>query len=203
MPEDFMVYRKKQLRKVNSIRRAASQPADKSLPVLNESQVLFSAAAEAHGEPRSCYNCTFFNHDRSCKLLPKEIAIRKLKYPPEPTSDSKVIEYWPVCGYWVYGEPNYGPEVCLADIDPESAGLGWVNAPSVGLDYGGACCGGADGGDDCDYYISEDDDMHPEPTSSGFCRVLQKNVNAMDCCGAWTDDDWITWQQAQVLLKGK
>lgn len=201
MPPDFKIYRAAELRKVNAQRRALSAPADRSLPILSEASVLFSAASESHGEPRSCANCCFYNSGKSCMLHGPHLPIRKFKFPLRATADSKVIEYWPVCGYWAYGEPSTGEEKFLCILDPSDSGLGWVNAPEVGLSKSGTCCGGGNGGDDCDFFITKDDEMHGnEP---GFCRVLQKDVANMDCCGAWQDDDWIPWERGVEILRGE
>jgi hypothetical protein len=197
--DGFLVYKAENLRKINSIRRIISAPDAKLPPVLRHEQVLFSEAASAHDEPRSCYNCPFFNYNRSCQLMTPEVIVKKLTWPPAPTADSKQIEYWPVCGYWIYGEPNYGPEKQLANINPEDAGLAWVNAPKPGQDEGGSCCGGRNGGDDCDLWMSDVADKRDADT--GFCRVLQRDTNNMDCCSAWIDDDLVFWQTAQDRLK--
>jgi hypothetical protein len=183
--DGFFVYKPEtaMLKKINSIRRVISAPDATLPPILNNGQVLFSSAASANDEPRSCYNCALFNYDRSCMLMGSTIEIHKLIWPPEPTSDSKQVEYWPVCGYWVPGDPNYGPSKSIAQINPEDAGLGWVNAPAVGLDASGSCCSGANGGDDCDFYMTETPDKREAET--GFCRVLQRNVQGMDCCSCW------------------
>lgn len=196
MSEDFKIYKAENLRKINSLRRVNSGPGERDVPVLEESSILFSAAAEAHDEPRSCYNCFMFNAaEKSCAILGPDIHIEKLIWPPEPTPDSKQIEYWPVCGYWIHGSPNYGPAVHNARINPDAAGLGWVNAPKVGLSRSGSCCGGRNGGDECDYWVTEEADARD--ADFGFCRVLQRDTANMDCCSAFRDDDWVDWQIAQ------
>lgn len=197
--DGFLVYKPKNLSKVNAIRRVISAPDAKLPPILNNGQVTFSSASAAGNEPRSCINCTFFNYGRSCQLMSPEIEIHKLIWPPEPTSDSKQVEYWPVCSYWIKGEPNYGAEKSIACLDPDDTGLGWVNAPKVGLEYSGTCCGGRNGGDDCDLWMTEGPDKRDEDT--GFCRVLQRHTNNMDCCSAWIDDDWVSWRTAQERFK--
>lgn len=197
--DGFLEYRAKNLLKINSIRRVISAPDAKLPPILNNGQTLFSSARDAEDEPRSCYNCPFFNYERSCKLMGPNTEIHKLIWPPEPTADSKQIEYWPVCGYWVHGDPNYGPEERIACLNPEDAGLGWVNAASVSQEYGGTCCGGRKGGDDCDFWMSDKDDKREADTA--FCRVLHRDTNNMDCCSAWLDDDLVHWQTAQERFK--
>jgi hypothetical protein len=181
--DGFLVYDDSNLRKINSIRRVISSPDAKLPPILNNGQVTFSTAAEAHNEPRSCYNCQFFNYNRSCKLMSPQVEIHKLIWPPEATADSKQIEYWPVCSYWVYGEPNYGKEQHTASLDPDNAGLCWINAPKPGLERSGANCSGANGGDDCDFFMTPGEDKREFKV--GFCRVLQKDVEGLACCSSW------------------
>jgi hypothetical protein len=198
--DGFLTYTEKYLPKVNSIRRIISAPDVKGVPVLGGAAVLFSSAASAHNEPRSCYNCPFYNYGRSCQLIGQGIAIRKLTWPAKPTSDSKPIEYWPVCGYWVYGTPNYGSAKSVAELDPDTAGLCWINAPKVGQTQGGSCCGGRNGGDDCDLWMTPSADKRDE--DEGFCRVLQRNTSNMDCCTGWRDDDLVDWKTAQERING-
>lgn len=193
--EGFIKYTNKNVPKVNAIRRAQSLPDLRLPPILDNGSVLFSSADSANNEPRSCANCVFYNNGRSCQLIGPHVPIRKFTWPPERTADSKPIEYWPVCGYWIHGKPNTGEPRFIAVLDPEDMGLGWVNAPKAGQSLGGTCCGGRNGGDDCDLWMTEKDDKRSCDT--GFCRVLQKDTANMDCCSAWRDDDWITWQMAQ------
>lgn len=199
--DGFLVYTPENLRKINAIRRIISAPDAKSVPVLEESAVLFSSAASAHNEPRSCYNCPFYNYGRSCQLIGQDIEIRKIVWPPKPTTDSKQIEYWPACGFWIYGKPNLGTERFLAQVSPDEAGLCWINATKPGQKLGGACCGGRNGGDDCDRWMTAEADKRDADT--GFCRVLQKNTDNMDCCTAWNDDDLVNWRTAQERIKGE
>jgi hypothetical protein len=197
--DGFLTYKAENLKKINSIRRVISAPDAKLPPILNNGQVSFSSAESANREPRSCYNCPFYNYDRSCQLMGQSLKIAKLIWPKQPTGDSKQIEYWPVCSYWIPGEPNYGPSKKIASINPDDAGLCWINAPRVGLDYSGSCCGGQNGGDDCDFFMVPGDDKREFDT--GFCRVLQRDVNNMDCCSAWLDDDLVGWRTAQERFK--
>src|SRR5580693_1717716 len=110
MAVNFLVFKADKLRKINSERRALSQPTLTDVPVLTKGQVMYVPEGQMEGEPATCYNCAFFNYDRSCKLLGPKCKVKKLTYPPKPTSDAKQIEYWPCCGEWTRGEPNYGPE---------------------------------------------------------------------------------------------
>jgi hypothetical protein len=200
MPPNFLVYQLKDIRKVNSQRRALSQPTLTDVPVLAKGQVQYIPEAQMKGEPASCYGCPRFNYEKSCRLMGDKIAIRKFVYPKEATADAKRIEYWPCCSGWEPGEPNYGkPEFAEELLSPETLGLIWINAPEVGQAYGGANCGGKDGGDDCDHFITKGDDKRAEPMA--FCRVLQSQVENGAVCSAWQDDDEIDWQRAQNILK--
>lgn len=181
-------------RKINSIRIGQSRPDLAGVPILTEGDVLFSSAAEAGEKPRSCYNCPLFNYERSCKLFGKDVEIRKFTWPEKIRDGAKPIEYWPVCGYWVPGEPNYGVAEFIAKLDPGAAGLGWVNAPRVGQELSGTSCGGANGGDDCDFWIIEDEDGDKREAKTGFCRVMQKQTENGACCSCWTDDDLLSYQ---------
>jgi hypothetical protein len=191
----FLKYTPKYLAKINSIRRAVSQPDIYTVPTLDKASVLFVSAAEMHNEPASCYNCRFYNYGKSCGLIGALPIIRKFTY----GAPDKEIEYWPCCGAHEHGAPNYGVESYRAANSPTTLGLLWINAPKRGLDYGGANCGGSNGGDDCDFYMTDVDDKRSAPT--GFCRVLQSEVANGDVCAAWIDDDRVTWQQAQAILK--
>lgn len=200
MPSNFLAYTLKNLRKVNAQRRALSQPTIHDVPVLTKGQVEYVEEAQMDGEPASCYGCAFYNYGRSCRLMGPKLPIRKFIYPPKETADAKRIEYWPCCSAWWKGEPNYGKEEFLERLaTPDNLGLGWINAPGLGQEYGGANCGGKSGGDDCDNYITEGDDKRAEPQA--FCRVLQCQVDNGAVCSAWMDDDWVDWQRAQTLLK--
>lgn len=198
----FIAYKPKHLPKVNSLRLANSLVNISSVPILERGQVCYSTASSADNEPRSCYNCHFYNRRASsCSLMGPGVRVEKFTYPPMVQQDSKPIEYWPVCGMFDYGEPQNGLPVYKATPydNPDDNGFGWVNAPQVGLKLSGTSCGGANGGDDCDNYIVPGDDKRAEKT--GFCRVLQTQVDNMDCCTAWTDDDWVDWQKGAKLLE--
>ena len=199
MAENFLVYKLKHLRKVNAQRRALSQPTLAGVPVLQKGKVLYVTAAEMDNEPASCSNCIFYNKLGSCQLIGPHVIVRKLVYPPRATPDAKPIEYWPCCGMHTFGQPNAGEEKFLAASDPAELDLVWINAPSVGLEHGGANCGGENGGDDCDHYMIAGDDKRD--ARSGFCRVLQCEVQNGDVCSAWTDDDELSWDRAQNILK--
>lgn len=196
MSDGFLKYREKHLSKVNSIRRAVSQPDIYAVPVLDKAQVLFVPAASMHNEPASCYNCLRYNQvEGTCGIIGERTCVKKFVY----GAPDKSIEYWPCCGMHEYGTPNFGPAAYCCTNDPSELGLIWINAPKVGQPLGGANCGGQGGGDDCDYYMTGIDDKREAPT--GFCRVLQTEVNNGDVCVAWTDDDRVSWQEAQAILK--
>ena len=196
MSEGFLKYKAKHLAKINSIRRAKSQPDILLVPTLNKGQVLFVPESQDEGTPASCYACSLFNYGKSCYLIGPNVVIRKFVY-GEP---DKQIEYWPCCGAQEYGQPNYGPEKFSDNLnDPTNLGLCWINAPEVGLEASGANCGGQNGGDDCDYYMTDVDDKRSADT--GFCRVLQSTVGNKEKCAAWIDDDLVWWQEAQSIIR--
>lgn len=199
MARNFLVFTADKLRKINAQRRALSQPTILDVPVLTKDQVMYVPEGQMEGEPSSCYNCAFFNYDRSCQLIGSKVIVKKMVYPPKATADAKRIEYWPCCGQWIKGEPNYGEEKFIASNSPDVVGLGWINAPEPGLDFSGANCGGKDGGDDCDHYITIGDDKRIEPTA--FCRVLQSDVECGAVCAAWKDDDYLSWDRAQNIFR--
>jgi len=200
MPANFLVYKVENLRKVNAQRRGLSQPELTTVPVLTKGQVGYVPEGAMEGEPATCYNCQFYNYDRSCQFLGERIPVKKLIWPLKATADAKPIQYWPCCSSWMRGEPNTGPQVCREPyVSADQLGLGWINAPRVGQEYGGACCSGKNGGDDCDSYISIGEDKRAESTA--FCRVLQQEVEGGAVCTAWMDDDWMSFDRAQNILK--
>lgn len=201
MADTFLTYKAKHIRKINALRRAASSVDIKSVPVLTPGEVLFSPASDTGGDPRSCYNCPQFNQrDKTCYLHGPDITVCTFIYPPAATADSKQIEYWPVCGYWRPGPPNKDKASYASHlIAPQNSGLVWINAPKIGQEYGGTSCGGQEGGDDCDHYITDQADKRACPT--GFCRVMQRTVTNGDCCTAWRDDDEIPYEQAAACIK--
>lgn len=189
------------VRKINAIRINQSRPDLCGVPILQPGQVSFSSASSAHNEPRSCYNCIQFNFGKSCMVLPKHIEIHKYTAPTTRQDNAKPIEFWPVCDAWICGQPNYGPAKYSAELDPDAVGLCWINAPEPGLEYSGACCGGRNGGDDCDMWIIDREDGDKRKADTGFCRVLQQDTDNMDCCDAWIDDDLIDWRMAQERFR--
>src|SRR5215469_8491971 len=110
MPRNFLTYKAENLRKINAQRRALSQPTILDPPTLTKGQVMYVPEAQMEGEPATCYNCAFYNYDRSCRLMGENVKIKKFVYPPEATADAKRIEYWPCCSAWTKGEPNYSSE---------------------------------------------------------------------------------------------
>lgn len=202
MIDGFYKYQAKPelVKKINAIRINQSRPDLCGVPILQPGQVSFSPASAAHEEPRSCYNCFMYNYGKSCAILPPRLEIRKFTSPLKREDNAKPIEFWPVCGYWVYGKPNYGPARYSAELSPDDAGLSWINAPEIGQEQGGASCGGKNGGDDCDFWLVEGDgDKREEAT--GFCRVLQRDTDNLDCCSAWIDDDILDWRMVQERFR--
>jgi hypothetical protein len=193
----FPLYAEKNLPKINAMRRVFSQPDFHGVPIIQPGQVLFDTAESIHDEPTSCYNCRTQNpRTLTCKRIGPELLVKKFI---RGGKDGNPIEYWPCCGMHDYGEPSDG--ACFAHDDPTYLGLVWINAPEVGQAHGGANCAGINGGDDCDSYFTRDSKAKWESTT-GFCRVLQKTVAAGDVCAAWQDDDEVSWQEAQQILKG-
>lgn len=187
----FPLYGDKQIPKVNAMRRALSLPSSKSPLIPTKGQVLFTTSEEMHDEPASCYNCQFYNQAGTCALIGSRIKVRKIT-----VAD---IEYWPCCSMQLYGEPNR-ETVYRAASDPDYLGLVWINASKPGQSRGGANCGGANGGDDCDHYLTEGEKAKwNSPT--GFCRALQTPVAAGDVCSAWQDDDELGWRNAQKIIE--
>lgn len=191
-PDDlgFLEYTDKNLDKVNNQRRALSTVYLKSVPVATEAQTLLESESELHNQPTSCYNCIHYDPQaQRCSMMGGDVVLKKFIY-----SD---IEYWPDCGYHVWGRPH--AQKHQANLDPDKMGLGWINAPEPGLEHGGANCGGANGGDDCDNWLVPGDDKREY--RNGFCRVMQKTTGSGVCCCFWQDDDWMSWQVAQDLIK--
>jgi hypothetical protein len=200
-PGGFPVYAKRNLPKINAIRRAISQPDYDSPIVPTKGQALFTTAEEMNDEPASCANCQFYNQKaETCALIGPRIPIRKFTYPKESTGDSKPIEYWPCCSMQLYGSGNNGDAVYRAQSDPDYLDLVWINAARPGQDFGGANCGGCDGGDDCDHYITEGKEEKWE-SATGFCRALQTTVACGDVCSLWQDDDEIRWREAVKIIR--
>jgi hypothetical protein len=194
----FPIYEDKNLPKVNAWRRAASMVGRKDV-LPDRASVLFSTAESAHDEPRSCFNCPFYKEQAGrCVLHASNVKIYKFTVGGK---DGNPIDYWPVCGYWIYGDPG-DVQRHLADLNPEDTGLAWINAPETGLRRSGSCCGGQNGGDDCDYFDTAGGVAKWDATT-GMCRVLKQTVTNMDCCNFWTDDDLLPWTTAQVWLKDK
>lgn len=195
--DGFPIYGEKQIGKVNALRKVNSQVGIESVPILDRGSVSFSTAESAHDEPRSCLNCPFFfSEAKRCELIGPRVVIDKFI---EGKPEGKNIEFWPVCDYWIHGSPSHEPAHYKASLDPDDAGLVWVNAPEVGLELSGTSCGGGNDADDCDFWISDSEGKFNSPT--GFCRVLQSTTGTMDCCNCWRDDDEISWRTAQQWLR--
>jgi len=196
----FPIYGEKQLRKVNAMRRAFSAPESSSAVVNTKGEALFVTAEEMNDEPASCYNCQFYNEKaQTCQIIGKRHIIKKLTWPKKETPDAKQIEYWPCCSMQLYGKPNQGEAKYLSSSDADYMGLIWINASEVGQQYGGANCGGSNGGDDCDHYTT-DSGKAKWDSPTGFCRALQTTVACGDVCCQWRDDDTLNWQDAMRLI---
>ena len=192
MPDGFVLYKPKNLKKINDMRRAASLPTSRDVPIPTKGQVLFMPAAAMNNEPASCYNCVFMQKDNTCQLHGPAILVQKFI--------QGSIEFWPCCGYFVHGEPSEHDPHHHAELDPSTTGLVWINAPDKGQELGGATCGGLNGGDDCDWYNTKGTDKRA--VKMGWCQVLQCNVEGGAVCAEWADDDQIEWQIAQIKLRG-
>jgi hypothetical protein len=189
----FPEYTPKNLAKVNSMRRAKSQPDFHGIPILHAGNANYATSSEIGGHPASCATCALKNFENNtCMLLGPSIKVTKFV--------KSGIEYWPRCSEFVYGEPRKGIPFHLAHSSPDTLGLVWINAPATGQDYGGSNCGGCDGGDDCDNYMVKSGSKWDNET--GFCRVLRMTVGCGDYCAAWWDDDILEWQEAQNQIKG-
>jgi hypothetical protein len=192
----FPIYTGAQIDKVNAMRRVKSRPDFRGVPTPTKGQVLFTTAESMHDEPASCYNCLTYNKDQErCKRIGPDVVIRKFTKGGE---DGNPIEFWPCCSMQDYGTPSSG--AYFAHDDPDYLGLIWINAPRPGQESGGANCGGVSGGDDCDSYLVDSKEAKWD-SPIGFCRALQSTVAAGDVCTMWTDDDLVTFQEAQTWLK--
>lgn len=196
-PGGFIEYGKEQLPKVDAMRRDKSQPDFYGIPILQGSDVGYVKASEIGGKPASCYTCHMQLPDETCHLLGPEIKVSTVTGHGE---SGDPIEYWPCCSHHQFGETRNEIEYEEILQTPEGVGLIWINAPEPGQEFGGANCGGVEGGDDCDHYMVESGDKWENP--QGYCRVLAHTVNAGDVCAAWRDDDELTWDEAQQLMQG-
>jgi hypothetical protein len=189
----FPEYEPKDLDKINAMRVAKTQPDFHGIPIIHDQAVTFTRGSEMGNRPASCYICALMNSkDSSCMLIGQGIKVEKVVI--------EGIEYWPRCNEFASGEPHEGTPYSLATHNPDTLGLIWINAPDTGQKYGGSNCGGGTGGDDCDHYMVESGKKWDNP--SGFCRVLQHQVDNLDYCAAWWDDDILDWEEAQNAIKG-
>lgn len=187
----FPEYGPSELKKVNAMRVAKSQPDFHGIPILHDQNVTYTSAEQMQQKPASCYSCALMNSDSTCMLMGPDILVEKVTI--------EDIEYWPRCGEFVPGDGNQGKPLTLTHQAPDQLGLVWINVPKPGAEYGGSNCGGCDGGDDCDHYTIESGEKWDNP--QGFCRVLQHEVSCGDYCAAWWDDDILQWQEAQNAIK--
>lgn len=197
-PGGFIQYGKEQLPKVDSMRRDKSQPDFYGIPIVDDAAVLFCSASEIGNKPASCYTCQKQQKDETCFLLGAEVKVAKVTGHRE---SGDPIEYWPCCSAHQYGPPRTEKPVYADNLSsPDSLGLIWINASEPGQKFGGANCGGVDGGDDCDHYMVKSGEKWDNP--QGYCRVLAHMVDAGDVCAAWHDDDELPWKEAQQLMSG-
>jgi len=197
-PGGFVEYGPEQLPKIDSMRRDKSQPDFYGIPLLHDADVMFTTASQMGNEPASCYTCQFQQSNLTCGLLGPNIKVAKVT----GSHDSgDPIEYWPCCDMHDYGKPEKGKTSYREHLStPDQLGLIWINASEVGQKYGGANCGGIEGGDDCDHYMVKSGEKWE--SEQGICRVLQHSVDAGDVCTAWRDDDELLWDEAQQLMNG-
>jgi hypothetical protein len=199
-PGGFVEYGPEQLPKIDSMRRDKSQPDFYGVPILHDADVLFTRASELGDKPASCYTCKEHTADFTCERLGPDIKVVTVI---GHTDSGDPIEYWPCCSLQEYtATPRQGKVEYHNSLDnPDEIGLVWINAPEVGQEFGGANCGGVDGGDDCDHYITQGA-VEKWEAPQGACRVLQHSVDGGDVCAAWRDDDELSWEDAQQLMKG-
>jgi hypothetical protein len=198
-PGGFIEYGPEQLSKIDSMRRDKSQPDFYGVPILHDSDVMFTTASQMGNLPASCYTCTFQQSDLTCAFLGPPVKVSKVT---GHADSGDPIEYWPCCDLHDYGKPQSGKPVYREHVStPSQVGLIWINAPEVGQKYGGSNCGGGNGGDDCDHYMVPSGEKWDAP--QGMCRVLQHTVQNGDDCAAWRDDDILEWEDAQQLIGGK
>lgn len=195
----FIKYGEKQLPKVDAMRRDKSQPAFFGIPILRDEDVMLTRASEMDGKPASCYTCQAQQADETCFYMGAVVKVSKVT---GSRDSGDPIEYWPCCGMHNYGDPRTGKPVYADELsNPSTLGLVWINAAKPGQKYGGANCGGVEGGDDCDHYLVKGK-VEKWNASDGFCRVLQHQVGGGDVCSAWHDDDELQFEEAQRLIKG-
>lgn len=198
-PGGYVEYGPEQLPKIESMRRDKSQPDFYGVPLLHDADVMFTTASQLGNKPASCYTCQFQQSDLTCGLLGPDIRVGKVTGSPD---SGDPIEYWPCCDMHDYGKPTVGKPAYRDSLStPDQVGLIWINASEVGQAFGGANCGGGHGGDDCDHYITSGP-VEKWNAPQGICRVLQHTVENGDVCTAWRDDDELSWQEAQQLMKG-
>jgi hypothetical protein len=197
-PGGYVEYGPEQLPKIDSMRRDKSQPDFYGIPLLHDSDVMFTRASEMGDLPASCYTCSIQQSDGTCGILGPTIKVTKVI---GHNDSGDPIEYWPCCGEHDYGPTAKGAPSYRDNLSqPDQVGLIWINASEVGQKYGGANCGGGNGGDDCDHYLVKSGEKWDNP--QGICRVLQHTVGNGDVCTAWHDDDELYWDEAQLLMKG-
>lgn len=195
----FVEYGEEQLPKVNTQRRDLSQSEFYGIPILSDSEVMYTTSAQLGNKPASCYTCQIQQSDLTCGLLGPDIKVSKVRGAKD---SGEQIEYWPCCDEHDYGTPATGKPSYRSNLStPDQVGLIWINAPEVGQPFGGANCGGLNGGDDCDRFRTEGL-QEKWDVDSGFCTVLQHSVEGGAVCTAWKDDDILSWRIAQQMMRG-
>jgi len=198
-PGGFVEYGPEQLDKVNTQRRDKSQPDFYGVPILTDQEAMYCTASQIGHKPASCYTCDIQQSDLTCRLLGPEIKVAKVQ---GSRDNGEQIEYWPCCGMHNYGQPQTGAPTYSEYLStPDEVGLVWINAPKPGQAFGGANCGGSNGGDDCDHYRTRGR-QEKWDTDSGLCIVLQHDVENGAVCAAWRDDDELKWNEAAQLMRG-
>lgn len=195
----FIEYGKEQLPKVNTQRRDMSQPDFYGVPILTDHEAQYCTAAEIGNKPASCYSCQRQQSDSTCGLLGPDISVVKFRGHKD---SGEQIEYWPCCDEHDYGQPGTGrPDYHSPLSTPDKVGLIWINASEIGQPFGGANCGGIDGGDDCDRFRTRGS-QEKWDVDAGLCTVLQHEVEAGAVCRMWHDDDEIKWRDAKQMMDG-
>jgi hypothetical protein len=199
-PGGFVEYGAQQLPKVDAMRRDKSQPDFYGIPIIHDAQVLYTTGEELGGKPASCYTCKEHTADLTCERLGQYIKVQTVT---GSRKSGEPITYWPCCSLHEYTETPRQGKVEYHDVldKPNAIGLIWINAPKPNQKFGGANCGGVNGGDDCDAYLVKSGEKWDNP--QGFCRVLQHTVDADAVCTAWNDDDILLWEDAERLIKGE
>lgn len=148
--------------------------------------VLLVKGGDYDHKPFSCFNChMLIEPAKRCAIHGPKIIIDSV--------EARGKTWNPVCGLWDGGKPME-KEMYPASDDPDMTGLEWVLGK-------GTNCGGMHSGRGCSkHYLEESSSGN----GSGFCRVIQRDVEGTDCCGAnesLNPAESMDWREAQGLLK--